>query len=140
MARQDSTSNSLPPDGSLLFVYGTLQRGGQYHHFLNEAEAEFIDHGRTAIAYPLVVDAYPCLLDRPGHGFHVRGEIYRIAKSTGWIRIDYLEGHPTEYLRRQENITTGNGILAAWTYFYIQPIQDLARLPVIEAFDVAETS
>lgn len=130
--------NALPPDGDLLFVYGTLQHGGEYHPILQSVEAEFIDHGRTAIAYPLVVDAYPCLLDQPGHGFHVRGELYRIPKSTGWNPIDYLEGHPTEYLRRPENIATGSAIRVAWTYFYRQPIQDLAQLPVIEAFDVSK--
>lgn len=136
MARQDSTPNTLPPDNSLLFVYGTLQRGGQYHHILKEAGADFMDRGRTATPYPLVVDAYPCLLDQPGHGFQVLGELYRIPQSTDWIPIDNLESHPTEYLRRPENIATDSGIRVAWTYFYIQPIQDLARLPVIEAFDV----
>lgn len=114
--------SALPPPDSLLFVYGTLQRGGQYHPILQRIGATFIGSGITATRYPLVLAAYPCLLDRPGKGYPVEGEIYRLARSHDWIPVDRLEAHPQEYRRRIEQIQLSGQMVEAWTYFYIREV------------------
>ena len=124
----------LPPKNSLLFVYGTLQRGGKYHDLMKRAEAVWIAEGRLASRYPLLLAAYPCLLDQPGSGFHVHGELYRLPGPETWVSIDALENHPHEYRRRPEDIITAKGTFAAWTYFYIRDDLDTAGLVPVERF------
>lgn len=124
----------LPPENSLLFAYGTLQRGGVYHPLLERCEARFIGEGRTVTAYPLVLDAYPCLLDQAGSGFHVIGEIYRIPAPADWINLDRLEGHPHEYERRPETLQCGRQRMEAWTYFFRQTDRLEPGLKPVERF------
>jgi gamma-glutamylcyclotransferase (GGCT)/AIG2-like uncharacterized protein YtfP len=129
-----SNDVDLPPDGSLLFVYGTLQRGGQYHHFLQECKAEFAGEGTLQTRYPLILAEYPCLLDQPGQGFQVEGELYRISRSEDWRAIDRLEAHPVEYTRRPESVESGIEIHRAWTYFYNFPDQLTPALKPVQRF------
>lgn len=124
----------LPPANSLLFVYGTLQRGGQYHYLMENAGAEWMTEARLASRYPLLIAAYPCLLDQPGSGFHVHGELYRLPNPEAWIAIDQLENHPHEYRRRVEPVSTQSGLARAWTYFYIRDDLDPADLTPVERF------
>lgn len=76
----------------LLFVYGTLKRGGKYHDYLEEAElvaehatakGEIYD---TGLGYPA--------LDLNGKG-EVQGEVYDIPEAL-WPAIDYLEDYSGE--------------------------------------------
>jgi len=121
----------LPAANSLLFVYGTLQKGGQYHYFLESCAARLISPGTLATPYPLILADYPCLLDQPGKGFCVTGEIYEIKKPGDWKAIDHLEGYPNEYTRRLERVKTDSQSLLAWTYFYLRPdLLDPAVKPV----------
>ncbi len=67
----------------LVFVYGTLKRG-QPNHYLLEAETngkrEFCGNGRTKIKFPMVIASrynVPYILDKPGDGDNVRGEVWR---------------------------------------------------------------
>ena len=76
-----SSSSSLP---HLVFVYGTLKRGEPNHHWMQESDddgrAEFVGSGRTETRYPLVIASkynIPFLLNLPGTGKQVRGEVYR---------------------------------------------------------------
>jgi gamma-glutamylcyclotransferase (GGCT)/AIG2-like uncharacterized protein YtfP len=102
----------------LLFVYGSLQRGGEYHRILLEAGGTFLAEGQLRNRYPLLLADYPCLLDQPGAGFQVEGEVYRMPEARGWKLIDHLEGHPFEYRRRLECVDLGDEAVQAWTYFY----------------------
>lgn len=115
------TSDLTPGAGDLLFAYGTLRRGGQYHTFLERCRARFIGKGTTQTPYPLVLAEYPCLLDQPGEGAHVNGEVFEIPEPADWEAIDHLEDHPREYRRRLEPIRTGAQTVQAWTYFYQFP-------------------
>ena len=66
-----------------VFVYGTLKTG-QPNHYLLEAESngkrELCAIGKSVTKYPLVVASrynIPYVLDHPGHGHHIKGEIWR---------------------------------------------------------------
>lgn len=110
-----TTSDARP--GDLLFVYGTLQRGGMYHHLLGHAR--FLGQAYTARPYPLILAHYPCLLDRPGEGLVVSGELFSLPDSATWQRVDLLEDHPREYRRRLERVRMKSGEdPVAWVYFY----------------------
>ncbi|NDV63531.1 gamma-glutamylcyclotransferase [Puniceicoccales bacterium CK1056] len=125
------SKEGFPAANSLLFVYGTLQQGGQYHYFLERCEARFVSPGTLTTPYPLILADYPCLLDQPGKGFPVTGEIYEIKKPGDWESIDHLEGYPSEYTRRLESVKTDSQTLLAWTYFYQWPdLLDPALKPV----------
>ena len=124
----------LPAADSLVFVYGTLQRGGVYHPLMEEGGGVFVCNGKTATKYPLLIAQYPCLLDLPGKGCQVEGEVYRLPNPAAWIKLDRLEGHPDEYRRRLEPIITGSGKLNAWTYFYIREDVPFGSLPAVAKF------
>jgi gamma-glutamylcyclotransferase (GGCT)/AIG2-like uncharacterized protein YtfP len=126
-----------PAAGSLLFAYGTLQRGGQYHYFLEQCGARFVSTGKLIIPYPLILAEYPCLLDQPGKGFRVSGEIFEIQKPEDWKAIDCLEGHPNQYIRRPETVETESTTVLAWTYFYQLPDHLDPRLKPVESFSIS---
>jgi gamma-glutamylaminecyclotransferase len=87
----------------LVFVYGTLKRGfPNYPAYMQSAQ--FVGTCRTAEKYPLVLSGdrhVPCLLDTPGKGSEVSGELYRVDEA-GLQHLDDLEavGRPGGYLRR----------------------------------------
>lgn len=92
-----------------VFVYGTLKKGEPNHHWLTDAtngRARFIAQGRTTERYPLIIATrynIPFLLDVPGKGHFVVGEIYEIDdRMLG--RLDVLEDYPKLYDRRPEMI------------------------------------
>ena len=87
----------------LVFVYGTLKRGfPNYPAYMHAAQ--FVGICRTAEKYPLVLNGdrhVPCMLDTPGKGSAVSGELYRV-DGAGLQRLDDLEavGRPGGYERR----------------------------------------
>ena len=114
-----AASSDPPAPGDLLFAYGTLQRGGCYHHLLEQAGAGFAGEAQTRKPYPLILDQYPCLLDLPERGFPVTGELYRIPDRATWEVLDRLEDHPREYRRRKELVRTTEVEATAWVYFFL---------------------
>jgi gamma-glutamylcyclotransferase (GGCT)/AIG2-like uncharacterized protein YtfP len=124
----------LPGDGCLLFAYGTLQRGGEYHQLMRNCAATCVGEARLLTPYPLVIHRYPCLLDLAGQGFRVEGELYRIPRSADWAALDRLEDHPHEYRRRVEAAEIGGQSVHAWTYFYIRGDIHPDSLPPIRRF------
>merc|ERR1719401_2219273 len=87
-----------------LFVYGTLKRGfTNYQRYLGLAEergkAEFIGEAVTLESFPLVVrpahmppaTCGPVLMDCPGKGHPIRGEVFLVDDST-LEAMDILEG------------------------------------------------
>ncbi len=77
---------------TLVFVYGTLKRGFPNHaRFLGGARR--VGEFQTVEAYPLVLDGErlsPCLIDRPGAGKAVQGEVYAVDPPT-LAALDRLE-------------------------------------------------
>ncbi len=83
----------------MLFVYGTLKRGGRNHHHL--AGQVFVGEARTAPGYTLFdLGGYPgiaaCATDREG----VRGEVWKI-EPAALARLDAFEGVHEGLYRRE---------------------------------------
>jgi gamma-glutamylcyclotransferase (GGCT)/AIG2-like uncharacterized protein YtfP len=73
----------------LIFVYGTLKRGGSNHHFL--AGQTFVGEGSTEPGFRLyALDGFPGMIRRPDDREGVRGEVWSI--DAGCLkRLDILE-------------------------------------------------
>ncbi|XP_042392005.1 putative gamma-glutamylcyclotransferase At3g02910 [Zingiber officinale] len=84
-------------DGHFVFTYGTLKRGFSNHGLIQElvraGDASFVGDARTTCRLPLVCGPYrvPFLLNLPGAGERVAGEIYAVSPR-GLARMDELEG------------------------------------------------
>ncbi|THU74542.1 hypothetical protein C4D60_Mb04t34470 [Musa balbisiana] len=84
-------------EGRLVFTYGTLKRGFSNHGLLQDmvrtGDAAFVGAARTAGRLPLVCGPYrvPFLLNLPGAGERVSGELYAIS-ARAIARMDELEG------------------------------------------------
>jgi len=103
---------------TVVFVYGTLKRGGENHEFLREAE--YLGSARTKQPYALYMGRYPyAIKDEPRHP--IFGEVYGIT-SPILLQLDELEGHPHLYYREQTTVimTSDNTEQEAWIYFYPQ--------------------
>lgn len=80
-------------EGAVIFTYGTLKRGWFSNHGLMQekirsGDASFLGTAHTCDPLPLVCGPYhvPFLLNFPGAGQHVRGELYSAApaRSRAW--------------------------------------------------------
>uniref|UniRef100_A0A7M4FJ67 Gamma-glutamylaminecyclotransferase n=1 Tax=Crocodylus porosus TaxID=8502 RepID=A0A7M4FJ67_CROPO len=87
-----------------VFVYGTLKKGQpNYQRMINSTHgiAKFQGRGRTVEKYPLVIAGkynIPYLLNMPGTGHHVAGEIYTVDDQMLQF-LDEFEGCPDMYQR-----------------------------------------
>lgn len=85
MSRQDETF--------LLFVYGTLMRGGCRHHFLDGQP--YLGPARTQPEYALYhLGDYPGMVEQQADGLVVSGELYRVPASL-LPDLDQTEGAPS---------------------------------------------
>ncbi|XP_066090458.1 gamma-glutamylaminecyclotransferase [Saccopteryx bilineata] len=92
-----------------VFVYGTLKRGQPNHKVMMDSangRASFQGRGLTMEPYPLVIAGehnIPWLLNLPGHGHCVAGEIYAVDEQM--LRfLDEFEDCPDTYQRTQLQI------------------------------------
>jgi len=117
---------SVRPVPTLVFVYGTLKRGFPNHDLLRRARAA--GEARTRERFPLAVVGswfVPALLDRPGEGHCVRGELYAVDPPT-LAALDELEGvgEPDGYDRRRIEVERepDGETLTAEVYFKREPL------------------
>jgi gamma-glutamylaminecyclotransferase len=88
----------LNPASKLLFVYGTLKRGGSNHHFL--AGQEFVGEARTAPGFRLYdLGGYPGMVAKPDDRDGVMGEVWAV-DAAALLRLDGLEGLDQGIYRR----------------------------------------
>ena len=116
-----------------LFVYGTLKHGFPNHH-LNAGRrvpGTFV----TRQAFPMYVvklpaeDRAPWLVDLPGQGHRVHGEVYEVDEAA-LPAIDRLEevGQPTGYLREAITLEAAHDASQQLqAYAYLKPAHELAR-------------
>lgn len=117
-------SNSEMNNTELVFVYGTLKQGEPNHYWLKEenvGKSVFISKGHLLKNYPLVIASrynIPYLLDCPGKGHNVIGEVYKVNESM-LQHLDVLEDYPKHYTRCQESVRLLNEpseTLQCWVY------------------------
>jgi gamma-glutamylcyclotransferase (GGCT)/AIG2-like uncharacterized protein YtfP len=103
-----------PDDSFLLFVYGTLMRGGVRHRLL--AGQHFLGEARTPARYALFdLGAYPGMVRRDAGGRAVSGELYEVA--VGRISaLDAAEGAPTLFRREPVEVEGRDGPVVAYLY------------------------
>ncbi|KFB53853.1 AGAP010682-PA-like protein [Anopheles sinensis] len=124
-----------------VFVYGTLKRGEPNHHWLTNVangRAQFLAPGSTTIRYPLVVGSrynIPFLLDVPGTGHFINGEIYEIDEPM-LDRLDVLEDYPRLYERRTEAIrnTDDGSVVNCWIYLLQKFPKRLLAKPMLTEY------
>lgn len=113
-----------------IFVYGTLKRGFPNHHLNRGQHIE----GRfsTWHPYPLLLVGErhsPWLIDRPGEGFRVSGELYLLDED-GLRQMDRLERIDAAdgYRRREREIfDEGKGAVLR-AFIYLKPAASLDNL------------
>jgi gamma-glutamylaminecyclotransferase len=83
----------------LIFVYGTLKRGGSNHHYL--AGQQFLGEARTAPGFRLYdLGGYPGMIPRANAPEGVTGEIWSV-DSEALKHLDGLEGLAEGLYRRE---------------------------------------
>lgn len=104
----------------LVFVYGTLKKSEPNHHVIDPAKhscqdttgvAKFIGSGKTETKFPLVIGTrfnIPFLLDRPGVGHSIHGEVYEVDDKV-LCKLDKLEDYPSFYDREVQTIQLLDG-------------------------------
>lgn len=92
-----------------IFVYGTLKQGQPNYHIMTDpklGKALFKGRGRTVDKYPLVIahkDNIPFLLEVPGTGHHINGQIYSVDDQMLQF-LDEFEECPDMYQRTIKRI------------------------------------
>jgi gamma-glutamylaminecyclotransferase len=83
---------------SLIFVYGTLKRGGRnFHHMAGQ---QFLGEARTPPGFRLYeLDGYPGMLIKPDDRDGVTGEVWSV-DTAGLAQLDLLEGLAQGLYRR----------------------------------------
>ena len=109
-----------------VFVYGTLRRGGRYHHLLQPDT--FITRSQTRPVFDLFdLGPYPAMV--AGGQTAVTGEIYSVDAHT-LARLDALEEHPHVYIRTPIELEHGQMVKA-----YLMPREPVSHHPIIPSGD-----
>lgn len=117
-----------PATRTLMFVYGTLKRGGSNHGFL--ADERFAGDARTIPGFRLIdLGEYPGLVAAPAASSTVSGEVWSV-DAAALARLDALEG-VAEDLYRREPIALEPPFAdrCVETYFYNRNIDRHPEIP-----------
>jgi gamma-glutamylaminecyclotransferase len=102
------------PDTLLLFVYGTLMRGGRNHGAL--AAQRFLREAQTRPKYRLLdLGAYPGLVPAETDGRAIRGELYEVERRQ-IAELDRIEGAPAMYRLERVEIEDEADPVSAYIY------------------------
>jgi len=115
-------------DRHLVFVYGTLKRGGSNQGYMRGQK--FCGIARTEIGFCLIdLGEYPGMIADPSDIDGVVGEVWAIS-GAGLARLDALEG-VADGLYRRERVALGPPFQREPidTYFYALPITGHAKIP-----------
>lgn len=106
----------------LLFLYGTLKRGGSNHGYLSGQR--FVGEARTEAKYKLYdLGGYPGLVTVDTGGLSITGEIWEV-DDEGLARLDELEDiEGGEYCREAVTLLAPHQDLEVEVYRYLFPVK-----------------
>lgn len=115
------------PPGHLLFVYGTLKRGGENQRHLEGQE--FLGPARTAAGYRLYhLHGYPGMIAEAGSPNTVAGELWAV-DDVCLRELDRLEGVDEGlYERAAVRLAPPLHLHAAETYLYLRSVEGMTEL------------
>ncbi|XP_032412609.1 gamma-glutamylaminecyclotransferase C-like [Xiphophorus hellerii] len=133
-----------------VFVYGSLKRGQPNYPYMTDSsngKAEFLCTAVTVQKHPLVIATkynIPFLLNLPGQGKRVNGEIYKVDEKMLQY-LDWFEKVPTMYQRtvveleikmadKEEKLSPGS-IMEAFVYSTTTYQPDWPSLPTYDNYD-----
>ena len=105
---------------SLLFVYGTLKRGGENHRQLSAHRPRFLGEGRIrGRLFRIKGESYPGAAPTASRRY-VRGELYELTSPDKALKkLDKFEGTDEGlFVRKLADVWIGGQRKKAWTYFY----------------------
>lgn len=118
---------------TLLFVYGTLMRGGKLHHALAPSpKVKFMGRAKIrAELYRPRGEEYPGAIRSSKPNRFVYGELYNLLDPDRILRrVDELEGCDEGLFRRRLIDVWQNGKKhRAWSYFYAKSVSSAEPLP-----------
>ncbi|MCS6866770.1 MAG: gamma-glutamylcyclotransferase family protein [Gemmataceae bacterium] len=115
---------------AILFVYGTLKRGGRNHRLL--VGQEFLGEVVSAPRYRLIdLGCYPGLIHDEATGLAIHGELYAVG-ADNLAELDDFEEVPELFIRKAIELMSGS---LAWAYFWNQAIPPKARSGARWPFD-----
>lgn len=128
-----------------IFVYGTLKRGQPNHYRMLDSangQASFLSSARTLHKFPLIISGpynVPFLLDAPGRGHRIQGELYSVDERM-LAFLDDFEKVPTWYQRvpveLQVDKSGGDSATTeAFVYTRKEFEQELLQLQCFESYD-----
>lgn len=121
----------------LVFVYGTLQRGGRLNQSLVTAGGEYLCDARIESKEFVMRDckAYPALQKvEPGSGHVIHGELFCVP-TEGIAVLDRTEGYPDLYNRETVSVSAVGGGTCdnVLVYFMDNNLQWLSTMMVCES-------
>lgn len=105
---------------ALLFVYGTLKRGGALHHELQALQARFLGLAKIQAAlFHIKGKSWPGAFPSTANEY-MHGELYKMSKPAETLkRLDEVEDCKHDLLRRElVDAWAGGSKVKAWVYFY----------------------
>ncbi|XP_064644436.1 putative gamma-glutamylcyclotransferase CG2811 isoform X2 [Lineus longissimus] len=132
-----------------VLVYGTLLRGQPNHYLIqnkDNGEAKYIGIGQLQDRRPLVTATpynIPFLLDVPGEGENITGEIFDVDDKMLKV-LDDLENHPNFYQREiipftfkkdSQDKPTEDSTGSAWVYLMKEFNKKMLQLPFLKSYD-----
>ena len=111
----------------LLFLYGTLKRGGSNHGYLRGQR--FVGVARTEARYRLYdLGGYPGLVEVEAEGLSITGEIWEV-DAEGLARLDELEDiEGGEYAREAVTLLEPHQDREVEVYRYLLPVKGCREL------------
>jgi len=112
---------------TLVFVYGTLRRGGRLHGYHMRA-AEFVGRGRVYGFGMYDLGSYPAAVPTTNATSTLVGEVYEV-DAEGLAALDQVEGVPRFYGRSTVTVVLDNGETCdAEVYSMPRPPRDSTRV------------
>ncbi len=114
--------------GNLLFVYGTLKRGGEFHSELTE-RAHFVGAAKIqGKLFRIQGESYPGAIQTDSMEY-IHGELYELAEPEMLAKIDDLEECDRGlFTRKLVDAWIGKKKVKAWAYFYAKPTQKTSQI------------